>query len=190
MNITFESDNKAFMAHLAELKEKVTPAAQASALNSAGGFISRGAIKLAFQKTGVPANILKRRIGLKKKATARLPEIIIRGGVWKVKVADLKPAPRKLAGGRAKYNPGTGNSINPNAFIANNTNGRLSVFVRKGSSRLPIENILTDIRPGVMAAIGGYSGGREALSYYQKILVSQLDRRVRQSLRREGLSVS
>lgn len=192
MKITFESDNKKLQAHLDELARTVAPAAQAAALNSAAKHVRSKAVGIASKATGVPTKILRRRIAIprRSKATQRSLEVFVFGGLWPVKVADLTPAPRKLKSGAVKYKTGPGQPIDPMAFIANNTNGRLSVFARKGRSRLPVKNVTIDISGGVKSAIGGYLISRAAQSHYEKILLSQMDRRVRSSLMRRGMRVS
>ena len=192
MKITIESDNAAFLAHLQELADKVVVPAQVSALNSAAGNVRSKSIQIAKTATGVPTSILKKRIAVPKsrRATARSVEVIIFGGLWPVKVAKLTPAPRKLKGGGVKYKTVPGQPISPRAFIANNTRGSLSVFERKGEARLPIRNIVVDISRGVKSAIAGYIASGGAQAYYEKMLLSQMDRRVRGSLVRHGLKVT
>lgn len=192
MNFEFKSENAQFARHLNELADKVAPAAQASALNSSAGHIRGRAVKIASKATGVPSSILKKRIAVPKsqKATKRFPRVIIFGGLWPVKVSKLKPKPRKLKSGKVKYKTGPGETINPGAFIGNNTNGSPSVFVRKSAARTPLANVTTEISSAVRSAVGGYSRSSAALKYYQKMLYSQMDRKVRSSLRRQGLDVT
>lgn len=191
MKIVIESDNAKFLAHLQELADKVAVPAQVSAINSAAGNVRSKSIAIARAATGVPTSILKKRIAVPKsrRATIRSVEVLIFGGLWPVKVAKLTPAPRKLKGGGIKYKILPGQSMNPRAFIANNTNGHLSVFERKGESRLPIKNVTVDISRAVKSAISGYLASGAAKAYYEKMLLSQMDRRVRGSLVRNGLTV-
>ena len=192
MKIEFESENKAFLASLQEIADKVTPAAQVSALNSAAAKIARESVKIASSTTGVSAKTLRKRIKVpkSKKATARFPNVTIFGGLWPVPVAKLTPKPRKLKRGGVKYKTMPGQAQNPNAFIAPHKGGGDGVFVRKGHSRLPIKKVSVDIAPHVRRAIAVYLYGSAAQAHYEKILFSQMDRRVRSALRRKGLDVS
>lgn len=190
MNIEFTSQNRKLQRHLRELSEKYAPPAQAQALNSTAGYIKREAVKIASSATGVQASLLRKRIAVPKKAKARDLKAVVFGGLWVVPVAKISPKPRKLKGGGVKYKVMPGQAINPKAFIAKTTNGTERVFARKGPGRLPIESISADIAPHVTRAIVGFSGGAEALKYYQKILFSQMDRKVRGGLIRLGFSVS
>jgi len=192
MKIAFETENKKLLAHLNEFAEKVTPGAQVSALNSVAGKVRGEAVKVAARATGVSTKILRKRIVVprSKKATLRSPNVIVFGGIWPVKVSKLTPKPRNLASGRVKYKTPPGKSQDPNAFIATHKGGGVAVFARKGASRLPLKNITIDIGPAVRSAIGVYSRSAEAKRHYEKILFSQMDRRVRSSLRRKGLDVS
>jgi Prophage minor tail protein Z (GPZ) len=191
VKITIESDNAKFLAHLQELADKCAIPAQVSALNSAATNVRSKSIQIAKSATGVPTSILKRRIAVPKsrRATIRSHEVLIFGGLWPVKVSKLTPAPRKLKGGGVKYKTLPGQPISPRAFIANNTHGSLSVFERKGEARLPIRNITVDISGPVKSAIAGYLASGAAKAYYEKMLLSQMDRRVRGSLVRKGLTV-
>ena len=94
MKITFESDNAKLLAHLQELADKVAIPAQVSALNSAAGNVRSKCIQIARSATGVPTSILKKRIAVPKsrRATIRSVEVIIFGGLWPVRVAQLTPA--------------------------------------------------------------------------------------------------
>lgn len=191
MNIEFKTDNRKLLAHLKDLSEKVTPAAEAKALNSTASYIVRGAVKIAQTKTGVQAAILRKRIAVPrgKKATARTLKTVVFGGLWEVKVMKINPTPRKLASGRVKYRVIPGESLDPNAFMGNNTNGGMSVFRRKGAGRLPIENVRADIGPHVRRAIEGYGGGQESQNYYQARLFKEMDRAISGNLRRYGIRV-
>ena len=191
MNIEFKSDNKKLLAHLKELKEKVAPAAEAKALNSTANYIVRGAVKIAATKTGVQAAILRKRIAVPrgKKASARTLKTVVFGGLWEVKVMKINPTPRKLASGRVKYRVIPGEALDPNAFMGNNKAGAMSVFRRKGTGRLPIENVRADIGPHVRRAIEGYGGGQESQSYYKQRLFKEMDRAISGNLRRYGIRV-
>lgn len=189
MNIEFKSDNKKLEAHLRELQKELAPGAQSAALNSTASFITRGAVKIAQAKTGIQAKILRKRIAVPrgKKSTPRSLRTQVFGGLWPVKVMDITPIPRKLVSGRVKYKTLPGESIDPQAFMANNTNAKLSVFRRKGVTRLPIENITVDVGPHVKSAIEGYTGGNESQAYYRKRLFTEMDRRIRSNLVRKGI---
>jgi len=192
MKVEFKSDNKKLQRHLKELSEKHAPAAQSFALNSTAAYIKREAVKIASKATGVPTTILKNRIAVPrgKKSTIRGLKTVIFGGLWPVKVAKLKPAPRKLKSGAVKYKTMKGEPVNANAFMGKNTNGSDSVFVRKGTARLPIKNVTVEIGPQVERAIQGFSGGQLAKDKYSKMLFSQMDRRVRGGLIRMGVKVT
>lgn len=189
MNIEFSSDNPKLLKHLRELQKELAPRAQSAALNSTANYIRRGAVKIAQQKTGVQAKILNTRIAVPrgKKASVRSLKTVVFGGLWAVKVMKITPIPRKLTSGRVKYKTLPGQAVDPKAFMANNTNAQMSVFRRKGASRLPIENITVDIGPHVERAISGYGGGQESQAYYRKRLFTEMDRRIRGSLVRKGI---
>ena len=191
MNIEFKSDNKKLLAHLKDLKEKVTPAAEAKALNSTANYIVRGAVKIAATKTGVQATLLRKRIAVPrgKKATARTLKTVVFGGLWVVPVVKLSPKPRKLASGRVKYKTVPGETMRADAFIGKTTQGTERVFHRKGTSRLPIKNITADIGPHVRRAIEGYGGGQESQNYYKQRLFKEMDRAISGNLRRYGIRV-
>jgi hypothetical protein len=189
MNIEFKSDNKKLLKHLSELQKALAPAAQSAALNATAGHIKRGAVKIAAQKTGVQAKILRSRIAVPrgKKATVRSLKTVVFGGLWVVPVTKLTPGPRKLKGGSVKYKTLPGQAINPAAFLAKNTNDKERVFVRKGAPRLPIQSITADIGPAVKSAIEGYGGGTESQDYYRKRVFTEMDRRIRSNLVRYGI---
>jgi len=200
VNIEIKSDNKKLLAHLKDLKEKVTPAAEAKALNSTASYIVRGAVKIAATKTGVQATLLRKRIAVPrgKKATARTLRTVVFGGLWVVPVVKISPKPRKLASGRVKYKTVPGDAVRPDAFIAKSTRGTDRVFVRKDSSRkrvppkyseLPIKSVTADIGPHVRRAIEGYGGGQESQNYYKQRLFKEMDRAISGNLRRYGIRV-
>jgi hypothetical protein len=201
VNIEFKSDNKKLLAHLKDLKEKVTPAAEAKALNSTANYIVRGAVKIAATKTGVQATLLRKRIAVPrgKKATARTLKTVVFGGLWVVPVVKINPKPRKLAGGRVKYKTVPGDAVRTDAFIAKTTKGTDRVFFRDRPSRkprkppnypgLPIKNITADIGPHVRRAIEGYGGGQESQNYYKQRLFKEMDRAISGNLRRYGIRV-
>lgn len=192
MNIEFETDNRELLAQLNDLAGKVAPAAQASALNSAGGKVLQWAVRDASKRTGVAAKILRRRIAIPrgKKATARNPQIWLFGGLWPVKVSKLTPKPRRLKSGRVKYKTIPGQPVDPSAFMAPHRGGGDAVYSRKGSARLPVKNITVNVGPHVRLSMIRSLRSKEARDYYERMLFSQMDRRVRSSLRRYGLDVT
>lgn len=192
MKFEFETENRELLAHLRELSDKVQPAATASALNSAGTKVRQWAVRDASKRTGVPAKLLRRRIAIPKgqRATARKPSLLMFGGLWPIKVSKLTPKPRRLKGGRVKYKTMPGQPVDPNAFIAPHKGGGDSVFVRKGQSRLPIKNVTVNVGPSVRLGLIRALRSQEARAYFERMLFSQMDRRVRSSLRRKGLEVS
>lgn len=192
MKIQFETENKELLAHLRELSDKVQPAATASALNSAGTKVRQWAVRDASKRTGVPAKILRKRIAIPrgKKATARNPSLLMFGGLWPVKVSKLTPKPRELKSGRVKYKTLPGQPMDPNAFMAPHKGGSNAVFVRKGQARLPIKNVTVNIGPAVRLGLIRALRSKDAKDYFERMFFSQMDRRVRSSLRRKGLEVS
>ena len=192
MNIEIKTDNKDLLAHLEELKAKITPAAQVAVLNRTASKVSREAIKIASKSTGVPTKTLRKRINIPRQWKARKGKlnVTIFGGTWPVKVSKLKPAPRQLKSGRVKYKTAPGTAVDPQAFIATNTNGGTSVWKRKGKNRLPVKNITIDIAPGVKAALIAYGNGAEAKNFYEQALFKEMDRKIRGALVRRGVKVS
>jgi hypothetical protein len=192
MKIEVQSDNKQLLRHLREVSDQVTPAAEASALNSTAKKVAREAVKLASVATGVPTKVLRRRIYVpkRKKATRRRLHAYVLGGLWVVPVSQLTPKPRQLKGGSVKYRVPPGQAINPQAFMAKTTRGGTEVFVRKTASRLPIKKVSVDIADQVKRAINGYLHTAAAHTYYQQRLFAEMDRKIRASMRRNGLDVS
>ena len=191
MNLIIESDNTKLMEHLKELTESCAIPSQVAALNSTATTVRNKSVTIARVAAGVPTKILRKRIVVPKsrRATSRRLEVIIFGGIWPIKVMKLTPTPRKLKKG-VKYKVLPGETQNPIAFMANNTNGAMSVFARKGPNRLPLKNITVNIEPHVKKAVGGFIDSGAAKAYYQKMLFSQLDRRIRSSMVRKGMKVT
>ena len=149
-------------------------------------------LRSASKALGIPQKIIAKRVAVprSKRASATRLETLIFGGLWPVKVMKLTPTPRKLKGGATKYRIIPGESVNPKAFMANNTNGAMSVFARKGAPRLPIENITANVGPAINQALDRYVKSAEAKAYYDKTLLSNMDRAIRGSLVRQGLKVT
>ena len=191
MNMELASDTTKLLAHLAELRDKVEPGASVSALNSTANKIRQRSVNRAANELGIAAKILRKRIAVPRseKATRKRPKTMLFGGLYPVRVDDLKPAPRELKSGRVKYKVPKGQSVNPNAFMAPHKQGSRVVFVRKGPSRLPIKRVTVEVGSVIKRSMRKEINSKASQEHYQKIFNAQMDRRIRGSLVRNGLTV-
>lgn len=125
------------LATLNELQREAAPSAMARAMNRTGTTVRTGAVRTIAKRMGLKAGDVRKGVTFIKASRTNLRVIIRASGrplpLYAFQARQTKRGVSARAYGQRRTYPGT--------FIARMPNGKIGVFVRKRSSRLPIKQL-------------------------------------------------
>lgn len=185
----FDSD----IDHLAKFVrslEKGAASEAAKALNRVPKFVKDETGADISARTGIPANVVKRRLKPIKAMRASPSRLRIVGFVGEatVPVSKLKPKPRK-AGRGVSYKTITGQPHNPHAFFATLSNGKRTAWVRKTRARGSMREIQVDIKLLLRRNVRRLTKA-PAQRFFEATFLANMDKRVKKMADRKGISIT
>lgn len=191
MGVKFEFDSDIDeLAKFVRSLERGARSEAAKALNRVPKFVKDQTGADIAARTGIPANLVKRRLKPIKAMRASPGNLRCVGFVGEatVPVSRLKPKPRK-AGRGVTYKTITGQAHNPQAFFAQLSNGKRTAWVRKNAQRGSMREIQVDIKLLLRRNVRRLTKG-PAQQFFNRVFLENMDKRVKRDAQRKGIAVT